>query len=273
MMSLISIMTMKELSHGIVDFLYFKDAYYLCNLVSNKIRNKIRKQHVKQMLGGCLKNTLNRFVLRFELDVDSFFECLHNINGVIAGGFATALFTGELNEESDIDVYVPLFQERRVHELEMIVRKSELICFLENNDYKVVEDGVQDSDYPAYFYDIINTRLKKKIQVLSHIMHGVYWNEIGKSIVSNYDFTTVMCYIETTSNKIIFGCENLHDVMNKVIKINTKCQKLNYPDFPEKTARRVYKYKNRGYTICDSVNFCIPSLQKELSAYEDYCTQ
>jgi len=64
--------------------------------------------------------------------------------------------------------------------------------------------------------------------------------------MSNYNVTMVMCYIETSSYKIIFGCENLHDVLNKVIKINTKCKRLNFPNFPEKTDVVYTKIKTVG---------------------------
>jgi len=188
------------------------------------------------------------------------------MNAVIAGGFALALFTGELYSASDIDIYVP--SDRRKHHLRN-VRTSGLKRLLKTTNYNHVKTSKNDEYqyYPHGFREYENFDVNKKIQVLYHNIKykDNMYSHPGDSVVSDYDFTTVMCYVQLSRNSIIFCCKNLNDVINKTIKINVNCSKLqNMLKFQMSCVIRLLKYQDRGFILCKSMKKFLPIIDESL---------
>ena len=254
----------------ILDFLTFKDLYILLiKSISHEMTKSLLKLSKKNVLILCLFKHYSLFGKKFGINSTTLMSCLRRVHGVTAGGFALALFTGELYKESDIDIYIPAKTEIQFQNK---INKSGLKSILINNGYVEYSFTTSSPPYLYNYYEYINENLNRKIQILNHHTNKKYnyHTSEGKSIIKNYDFSTVMCFIEPCKiTKFRFHCEHLYDVINKTIKLNTNCNRLkNKTLFMSTLLPRILKYKKRGYKICDSINESIPDITNQLIKYE-----
>ena len=266
--SVADILGIEGLAFIVLDFLCFRDLYILANCCSKVMHTSIivgiNPKTVTKLLNRCLIRQLKLHLFEFKLPCYNFLVALGNMNAVIAGGFALALFTGELHHESDIDIYVPTNKKKgHLHN----VKSSGLNLLLKMEKYKRVKKCTNDNYryYPQGFREYENININKKIQVLYHDMNRSNKKHrcIGDSVVSDYDFTTVMCYVQLTKRGMTFCCKNLNDAVNKTIKINVDCSKLqNASQFQMSCLPRLLKYHDRGFVVCNSITKYLPLLHE-----------
>lgn len=145
-------------------------------------------------------------------------EKKERINVVIAGGAIRDSLFG--NEYSDIDIF-GLTKE----DLDLFVKLN----LSKGNGYKLV-----------YFNDNLRTYRKGKIKV--QIIYREY--EKLTDIIDSFDFT--VCQFMYDGEKVICNPSGLLDVYHKRIVINHL-----EPLFVFDSLRRVQKYVQKGYTICN----------------------
>jgi len=145
-------------------------------------------------------------------------EKKERINVVIAGGAVRDSLFG--NEYSDIDIF-GLTKE----DLDLFVKLN----LSKGHGYKLV-----------YFNDNLRTYRKGKIKV--QIIYREY--EKLTDIIDSFDFT--VCQFMYDGDKVICNPSGLLDVYHKRIVINHL-----EPLFVFDSLRRVQKYVQKGYTICN----------------------
>jgi hypothetical protein len=145
-------------------------------------------------------------------------EKKERINVVIAGGAVRDSLFG--NEYSDIDIF-GLTKE----DLDLFVKLN----LSKGHGYKLV-----------YFNDNLRTYRKGKIKV--QIIYREY--EKLTDIIDSFDFT--VCQFMYDGEKVICNPSGLLDVYHKRIVINHL-----EPLFVFDSLRRVQKYVQKGYTICN----------------------
>jgi hypothetical protein len=212
-------------------------------------------------------------------------SCLEKINAVIAGGFALALFTGELHDSSDIDIFVPA---KKVKIFNNKIKKSGLKNYLLDKGYfenKLIKIN-PDYSYDRSYYEFQHKELKRKVKIIFKVydFRHQYRSKFGSWVIEKFDFTVVMCYIKKCSpekatisnfwevrknNRIQFNCFYLEDILNKTIQINPTCiENFNQELFKEQCFKRFIKYKSRGFKLSDSMNLIIPMITNEFLEYE-----
>ena len=222
-----------------------------------------------------LKLTLLRnfrtFTNKFGVSRTKLMAYLKTMGGIIAGGFALALFTGELYDTSDIDIYIPV---RNLQIFERKVRRSGIRLFLINNGYH--ENIIYFSDIPGYtskYYEYFNESIGRKIQIISKYYIASRYqlpHSAETSIIKSFDFTTVMCFIQNCSkSKFRFHCAHLPDMLLKRLRFNVDYPTLQDIDtLKRRIFPRLLKYKTRGFSICDSTTNIIPNIFEEFEQYE-----
>jgi hypothetical protein len=253
----------------ILDFLAFKDVFsLLLKTIPQQITTLLPNIVTKNILKLQLIKHFGKFVEKFGLKSKTLMKVIKKVNGVIAGGFALAIFTGELYDQSDMDIYIAA---NSVRSFEFKLRQ--LKHLLQRNSYIENITTSTISKYPQYtYYEYINIAINRKIQILYHYTTKKCKKRVstGNLVINGYDLTPVMCFIENgNKNKTRFHCEHVYDIMNKTLQLNQNCPRLrNITKFKTKLLIRLYKYKTRGYKLSHTLNDLIPNIIEEVEIYE-----
>jgi hypothetical protein len=285
-LSIYDIFEIEVLILEIFEFLAFKDIYTLMTkLISKRVTALLHNFRRINILKIQLKKHLSTFTRKFGLHRHKLIGYLRPIGAVIAGGFALAVFTGELYETSDMDIYIPC---KTIEIFDKKIRKKGFRSFLKRCGYIETVNMVSHmAGYTTKYYDFINPHIGRKIQIISkftHLRAGQYGAHdygpfstrppkvpsIATSVLKSFDITPVMCSIETSKWQIIrFNCMHLPDVLHKRIRLNTHSPQLeDIQTFKLRVFPRLLKYKTRGFNICDSTNNIIPRITDEFEKYE-----
>jgi hypothetical protein len=196
------------------------------------------------------------------------------MNAVIAGGFALACITGELYDTSDIDIYIP---STTIQNFQSKLRKTKFEQYLLKNGYEKTSFYDINSQvlYENFYYEFQHKDSKKRLQIICHSYDkNINSLSVGKSVIYDFDFTTVMCFIQQCKNgkkRPHFNHHHLNDVANKTIKLNQWCPNLNTEkdSFILKRFHRLLKYKSRGYKLSESMNTLLPGITHDFIKYEE----
>jgi hypothetical protein len=220
-----------------------------------------------------LRKKFDRFLNEFGFHSTQFMPYLKKMNSVIAGGFALSCFTGELYDTSDIDIYIP---SSTIEHFQIKLKKSKFEKYLLRNGYeKTTSHDISSQElYDNIYYEFENKNTKRKIQIIYHFYdeHSAPLS-VGQSVIYDFDFTTVMCFIKqckNRSNKLQFNCYHLNDVLNKKIRLNPMCPKLHTEEESLKLKRlkRCLKYKTKGYRLSVSMDILVPMITEDFKQYE-----
>jgi hypothetical protein len=272
--SIFDVCSVIEIFTCVIEFLSFKD---LVNLFSNEISNQMTKAlekfNVKVFQRFAIRRQFEISVKKFNLYPCKLMSLLGRVNAVIAGGFALSLFTGELYNASDIDIFIPsesyldFKRKLKFSNLEKYLLKKGYI----NNQTNLL---CSSEDYKKTYEEFENKDIKRKVQIILHLYNHHYepYCSVGRSVVNDFDFTIAKCYIIkcwTDFDILQFNCLHLDDVMNKEIIINVTCPQLLFPErFKKRCFKRFLKYKSRGFKLSDNMNFLIPMITNEYLEYE-----
>jgi hypothetical protein len=282
---MIAILAMAPVMLQLVELLEFRDLYIyfyrICRQLSNLLARFGRSCSLNRFLTPCLHTRCESYMLVYGLNMETFLVCIRQLKGVIGGGFALAVFDGTLYLNSDIDLYVPILEGE---ELEKKLMNSNLIQYLELEGYKKCPSSVHSCNpgYPYGFIEFYNNSLKKKIQIIAKHWLTDMNVSFGEYVVSEYDMTAVMNYIELCdSKKIKFYSQYIDDVIDNVVQINVRdCELGRFASYCQigRLARsfmelyefnirciyvpRFFKYSNKMFHLIDC-NKCIKITMKD----------
>ena len=228
-LSVIDILIRDDIFVEIIEYFTFKDLY-------NFFTKPISKQMVK-LLGKFNFEYLRKHIIRFQSY--TFFRkfgfynrklmsILEKINAVIAGGFASALFTGELRDSSDMNIFIPAIKLNSFYNK---INKSGLKNYLLDKGYfekqciMVYDKGDPEKRklfllhkflkaeknikinshyiYDRCYYEFEHTELKRKVKIIFKFYDYRYQlrSKFGSFVIEKFDFTVVMCYIKNCPQK------------------------------------------------------------------------
>ena len=271
-LSIYDIFQIRELVLEIFRFLPFRDIYtILLKLISKCMTKLLCTFRPKNVLNLTLLRNFSTFTNKFGVSRTELMGYLKTMGGIIAGGFALALFTGELYDTSDIDIYIPV---PTLKIFDRKIRRSGIRSFLINNGYH--ETIMYFSNMPSYtskYYEYLNESIGRKIQIISKyyiVPRYQLPHSSATSIIKSFDLTTVMCFIQNCSkSKLRFHCAHLPDMLLKRLRFNIYYPTLqDIETFKRRIFPRLLKYKTRGFSICDSTTNIIPEIVKEFEEYE-----
>ena len=278
-MSIYSLLSINEIGISIFKFSSYFDVIALFStFVSNEMTRCLKSFKSKSIISDILFGNFKKFATKFGLDLHQFLPCFLKLNAVIAGGFALSMFTNELYDSSDIDIYIPSVSVRL---FKRKLRVSGLIEYLLSIGYvKINQILVGDELENHNFFEYVNNGLNRKIQFFFHLYYGreYYLNQpthytVGRSVMSDYDFTIGMCCIEKSevTNLLIIKCCHRDHIKEKKMRINlyNSMYIINLDEFKQQSFENLVKYKSRGYHLCDSINVLIPNFVEEFREYEE----
>ena len=138
----------------------------------------------------------------FWITFQTLFKQLKRIKGIIAGGFALSIYTGYLNNNSDIDIYVPYsFSMTRTDRL--IPNKFE--DYLKSYGYNPILEEINSYETKVLTFE--NKLIKRKIQIImaKHCQNKSIFPHL---IINNFDLTICMCFIK------YMGTKNMNFIVN-----------------------------------------------------------
>jgi len=250
----------KTLFVRFIEFFQFGELILVFFKLSKALQNEFRRAawcpDLKYILFGRLRSYLDTFMCCFGFNPRGFLLRLHKIGGVIAGEFATAVFSGELYLSTAIVVYVPYSADES---LETKMEKCGLESYFTYNRY--VRRVVSDNDGCAFGSIVYyNEYSKKTIKIFSDSWTVTNGDAFGDSVVQSFEVTPVMSYIEMThTDKIRFCTHFVVDITIKNIRIN--------PMYPcpihlGMMIDRLVKYARRGYILDCTIEDKIPGYSK-----------
>ena len=272
--SIFDVCSVIDIFSCVIEFLSFKD---VVNLFSNKISNQMTKAlikfNVKVIQGFIIRSQFDIFMKKFNLYPSKLMSLLGRVDAVIAGGFALSLFTGELYDASDINIYIPsesyldFKRKLKYSNLEKYLLKK---GFIKNRTNLSCLDENKEKTHEEFE----NKDIKRKVQIILHHYNNDFepFNCVGHSVINNFDFTVAKCYIKKCwkdFERIQFNCLHLHDVTNKIIELNTNRPQLHFPKkFVIKCFKRFRKYESRGFGLSNDMNFLIPKITDNFCRYK-----
>ena len=269
----------------IIEYFTFKDLYnFFTKPVSKQMLKLLGRFNFKYFRKHIICIQSYTFFRKFGFYNRKLMSCLGKINAVIAGGFALALFTGELHDSSDMNIFIPA---RSIKTFNSKLQKSGLKSYLFEKDYfqkKLIKINRQNS-FDRSYYEFYHTELKRKVKIIfiTYDFRYQYRSKFGNWVIEKFDFTVLMCYIRKCfvkktifndwgikkNNRIQYYFFHLNDILNKRIEINPICvEDLDEEIFKQQCFKRFIKYKSREFELYNSMNLAIPMITNEFSEYE-----
>ena len=258
--SIFDICSARDIFSGVIEFLTFKDVFNLfSNKVSKEMTELLKKFKVKVTQRFIIRRQFEIFVKKFNLSPIYLMASLGSINAVIAGGFALSLFTGELHDSSDINIFIP---SETHQDFKRKIKSSSIEKYLLKKGYIKIQTNKPNICYEEAYEEFENKNIQRKVQLILHFYNDNRepFCNVSHSIINNFDFTIAKCYIKRywrDSDCIQFNCSHINDVMKKVIQININCpnQHLYPKQFKKQCVTRFLKYRSKGFKLSDDINF------------------
>ena len=216
---------------------------------ASKNKNKKQKSNllmktnrIVQYANKSMPSTLKKYLSYFGLDFKTFFKRLKKLKGIIAGGFALSIYTGNLNDNSDIDIYLPYSFSIRDR---LLPNKFE--DYLKSYGYDPIVEEINSYEKKVLTFE--NILIKRKIQLILN-NHPENESIFPHLIINNFDLTICMCFIKSYGDKKYeFYSQHMNHLLNKTMKVN-KLIPLTIK-FAQKTIPRIIKYQTRGIHFID----------------------
>ena len=127
------------------------------------------------------------------------------IKGIIAGGFALSIYTGNLNINSDIDIFIPFNFEETMDD---ILNTDNFLGYLKLFGYN--QSLKEINRYEKTVLTFENKLIKRKIQIV--IAKQCHKNSnFPHIIINNFDLTICMCFIKLHGkNKYEYYSEHMN---------------------------------------------------------------
>ena len=284
-LSIVDILFRDDTFVEIIEFFTFKDLYnFFTKPISKQIVILLGRFNFEYLRKHIIRSQSYTFFRKFGLYNRKVMSCLGKINAVIAGGFALALFTGELHDSSDMNIFIPA---TKIKTFNNKIQKSGLKSYLLEKDYfqkKLIKINPDNSFYRSY-YEFHHDGLKRKVKIIfiTYDFRYQYSSKFGSWVIEKFDFTVVMCYIRKIvfkktifndwgikkNDRIQYNCFHLNDILDKRIEINLICvEYFDEENFKQQCFKRFIKYKSRKFELSNSMNLVLPMITNEFLEYE-----